>query len=392
MGDNLNVGVWTRNAPDIKNGVYKGSDFEVLLFQFILTSLNLRNITWIPVSETGWFSLSDGNSLASHLRSGRIDIHSGMMFYSVERFNLFTFTYPLTYEKISLAVPKASGPPPFLKLFSTSLWSCGFALLFVIKMLHLSHPICIPISIGKLRSMQLTFILIAIGLSASSKCFKINLTALAVAPNTEVPRTIQQLAEQLNTGSYRLTDKGTSTFIYEKVNGTNNNTDYSILKRALDKFPVHIVSAERICQTVAKSTVDKSTKYVYLNYEERILQLCPKYLSEIQIFPVASSPVNSQSFIMSPNSTKLRNSVNRLIFSGIIGSHRRYKFLGQSRWKTELYKREMTVSKSAKFSKFRQVSFYREVFEVFLCAMGICSLIFTLEWTVYKQLINSWLI
>lgn len=388
MNTNLNVGIWSYQVRDIKNGVYRGSDTNILFLQHMLALLNVRNLTWVSVEENGWLDLSNKNSLTNQLRSGLIDVHSGLMIVNFERLKLFNFSFPVTFEQMSLAAPKDSPATPYLQLNSSPLWTFILLILFLIRLAILSKSLFIPIPFRKLRLTSLILILIGIGLSVAFKCYKINLTAAAVAPSAEVPKTLAQLAEKLEAGSYRLVDKGPNTFVFEEVNKSDSK-DFTSLKRALDKFPTHIVAAHQICHTVAVTTVDQPVKYVYLNTDDRTRLLCERYLSQMQIVQVPSALYYARSFIFSPNCKKLRDSITYMAASGNLAVYRHYMFMAKAGRENGAPKKTTKFKKSDKFLIFRNLQFYRQVFQVFLGTIGLCILAWIIEVSKYSKLLQN---
>lgn len=378
--EKANVGIWSWSTGDIsKDGVYTGRDPEVLLLQSLLISLKVKNLTWVSVSQSGWFNLTDKSSLASQIRDGFIDIHSSFMIFTADRFNLFSFAYPFTYEHMSLAVVKHSPATTYLRLISSFFWGFTFMALFLAKLLLMSQDFFVPTLLRKLRLSSLVFVLFSVGISATLKFYKINLTALAVAPNAEVPVTLRELANQLETGTYRLVDKSTSNFVFEDVNKSDSHADFAILKKALAKFPPYVLSVEEICSTVANPKANELVKYVYLNTEENIKVFCDRYFSQFQLIPIQNSGFYTRSYIFSPNSTELRKKITRLASDGNLAIFRYHLSLRKAKAETSAPKRTGKFKKSESFNNSRQLTFYRQVFQLFFGALAVCTLAWALE-------------
>lgn len=376
--ENLNAGIWSYNFEDIKNGVYRGKDTEVLFFQHIMAMLNVANITWVPFEEQIWSDSSQSKSLINQIRFGQVDIHSAFVTFSPQRFNAVRFIYPFSYEHMSLAVPKEPAEANYLRLSSSSVLTSIFALLILFKFLHVSKNLYIPTSLRNLQSTTLFVLIISIALSVVLKMYKINLTALAITPKSRIPKTILQLAEQLQAGRYRMIDKATSSFIYEDVNKTGSPAEFGTLKRALDRFPPVIVPAKMICKKILENVRNPIAKYVYLNTEVKIESICDKRnQSEIQIIPVPNGSFYTRSFIVSPNCTGLKKRIDKLAVSGNLNLHR-YRML-RATLKTPAGKSSVKNKKTLKYQNSQKLPFYREIFLLLIVALGACILIWLLE-------------
>lgn len=380
MSPALNVGIWTTSATDIsKDGLYRGSDPEVLLLQTVLLMLRFRNWTWVPVVNNGWYNASDPSSLAGQIRSGLIDVHSSLVLLTPERFFLLDFVFPFSFEHLSLAVPKTQPPIAQLKIFSMPVWALVLLVLFLIRILLLSRGSWVSYRARKLRQSQIIFILISVGFSAAFKLYKINITAMTITSASNAPKTIQQLANGLHTGKFRMIDKSSNGFVYEQLNSTNISGVAAILKESLVHFPpIHVETRENVCKNVAKNSDENSLSYVYLNTDVSIIEFCSLYLSKIDIVAVESAGFYMRSYIVSPNNTRLRSALAELSTSGLMRTARMRISLLNKRDHILLQKKS-PMKKSLRLLHCRRLHYFDQVFRGFFACVLMNVVCFILE-------------